>query len=145
MIEENKDKYFFQLSDIKEYNTFSLPDQTNKTLIISKTNFQELDTAVPLQINLKEIFVKILEVFNNNTYLLDAQEVLASRGLKDHEKIEFVTNKKISKKKIISLTVHQLQQGLQQISQELLSIEEEVLGHEFLVNEYLEYKWKPIF
>ena len=61
VIEANKDECLFQLTGIKEYNVLSSNDQTNKVLVVSKNSFQELNTAVFLQINLKEVFVKDLE------------------------------------------------------------------------------------
>jgi hypothetical protein len=89
-----------------------MPEQTSKELTISEANFQELNTAVPWQINLKEVFVKDLEVLSNNndnsTYLFDAREILASQGLKDYEKIELVTSKKINKGEIISFIIPDL-------------------------------------
>jgi hypothetical protein len=112
MIEINKNKHFFQISGIKKYDTFSLSGRTSKELIISETDFQELNTVIPWQINLKEIFVKNLKVLNNNndknTYLFDAQEILASQGLKDYEKIELVTSEKINKGETVSFTIPDL-------------------------------------
>lgn len=111
IIEKNKNEYLFQLAKIKKYDTNSLANQaTSKILTIFATDFQELNVSVPLQINLREVPVKGLEVLNNNnnTYIFDSREILASKGLKDYEKIELVTNEKINKDEIISFIIPDL-------------------------------------
>jgi len=83
-------------------------------LTVFATDFKELNVATSLQINLREVPVKNLEVLNSNTYRFDAQEILASKGLKGYKKIEFITNKKIDKNEIISFAIPDLRIILQQ-------------------------------
>lgn len=62
-----------------------------------------------MQIELKGVPIKNLKVLNNNAYLFDAREILASWGLKGYEKIKLVTNKEIRQGETVSFFIPDLQ------------------------------------